>query len=342
MAVVFLILVLAAAAAMLALGVMVFDSHKGDAASRGLAQFFALAAASSLWLLLGGALLICRARSGFPGSDGRIVLMLYVVAAAGQFAALTILGDLESGDRFESLLRLAVVVSPGPVILYCLWNFFPGLRALIPAGTANAAAGLSLIAVSAIPWLVMAPSFSASAKRSEERQAAFAEVRAQDQKLAAEVRALPADALLAAFLTFTDVPPGKESDGRAAAIERMRTLPRLREQAVELLNNRDMRILRDLRDLGLEMTPDLCEAGRKCARQVVEQFKPPASAPEFDTIETRLSAYSQSIAWMLKNGCDCKTEIAALEQTVRLYPFSYPRKWFVDNLLEMQGKPREP
>ena len=36
---------------------------------------------------------------------------------------------------------------------------------------------------------------------------------------------------------------------------------------------------------------------------------------------------------MVNSGCDCKEEIGAIEQTVRLYPFSYPRGWFTDGFV---------
>jgi hypothetical protein len=55
-----------------------------------------------------------------------------------------------------------------------------------------------------------------------------------------------------------------------------------------------------------------------------------------------MSTHMDGIDWLQENGCDCKDVYAAFEQTLRLYPESYPRKWAIDHLLEKQGKPRQP
>jgi hypothetical protein len=89
------------------------------------------------------------------------------------------------------------------------------------------------------------------------------------------------------------------------------------------------------------MTPSLCETGRLCARHVAGLLQPPTPATTFDSMETRLSSYSQSIRWLRQHGCDCREEIAVFEETVRLYPESYPGKWFLDSLAEMRKEPGE-
>src|SRR5579864_3147016 len=106
MTVFFSILLCVALVMTAAVGGMVSDFHKSDAAGRGMTQAFATFASIFLWLLLGGLVVLCAVRGGFPGLGAVVALVLYVGAAAGHFAALSTLEHLESGDHFESLLRL--------------------------------------------------------------------------------------------------------------------------------------------------------------------------------------------------------------------------------------------
>jgi hypothetical protein len=189
-----------------------------------------------------------------------------------------------------------------------------------------------------IPWFLKQP--VAAAK--EARMQAYREERARDLKILDGVETLPDDTAIAAFLAYVDMPPGKAADFRGAAIARMKAIPGRQQEIEDLLNQLDPRMLSALRDLDLKMTPSLCEAARKCAQNVAGKLKPSDFAPAFDSVETTFNDYSQRLAWMVDNGCDCRREIAGLEQAARLYPESFPRKWFTDHLMELQGKSREP
>jgi hypothetical protein len=338
MSVLFSILLFSAASLAAVVSNLVFAFHESDAAGQGLTRAFAFLGAIVLWLLIGGLLAICGVRGGLPGFTWVVVLILYVPAVAGYFAAVSTLDQLASGQRFESLLRGVTVALPYLAILFSAWNFFPALRALLPVRTTGLAAGLLSIALSAVPWLVMAPAHRVIAARQE----ALLESWDRLQQLIKEVDSMPADTPLAGFLYFAYEAPDKLGYVHSAAIGRMRRLPQRQEEVEELLGNRDFRILGDLGSLELHMTPGLCQGGRSCARIVAEKAKPSDAAPDFDSAEALITPYVVGIRWLQDNGCDCKDEVAAIEQTFRLYPFSYPRKWFIDGLLEMQGKPREP
>lgn len=316
----------------IAVGGMVFDFHKSDAAGRGMTQAFAMFASILLWLVLGGLVVLCAVRGGFAGLGAIVALILCVGAAAGHFVALTTLGHLESGDRFESLLRLVAIAAPFLVIACCAWNFFPGLRSLAPATVVNGVVALAIAFLAATPWVVKGPSDSMTTSRDQARQKAFNDKRAREETLIAAINNLPLDTPMAQFVPYTDVPLREGSDSRQAAIARMRLLPNRQRETVELLDKLDTRFFRLLDGLDLEMTPALCDAARKCLRNVVEQEKPPTPPPPFDSAESRFDSYTIIMRWLLEHGCDCKEEIAAFEQMVLLYPDSSPRHWMTNNL----------
>ncbi|HEV2689359.1 MAG TPA: hypothetical protein VGV35_12420 [Bryobacteraceae bacterium] len=342
MTVFFSILLLMASVMTAAVGGMVFDFHKSDTAGQGLSRTYAAFASVFLWLLLCGVVILCGARGGFPGATVLLVIILYVGAAVAHFTALSIVGGLETGDPYESLLRLVVVAGPFVMILYCAWNFFPTLHSMIPPIVVNVLGGLLIALLAATPWLVKGPSNALTAARKDARLKAYQDEQARQKALIASIENLPLDTPLGNFLFYTDVPLRQGSASRQAAIARMKLLPRRHRDAEELLEKLDTRLLRELQDLELEMTPALCQGGRKCARKWLEQIKPSNPAPSFESIEDSLTSYSLGIQWLLKNGCDCKEEIAMFEQTVRQYPESSPRTWFIDNLRRLQAKPEMP
>jgi hypothetical protein len=340
MTVFFSILLCVALVVTAAVGGMVSDFHKSDAAGRGMTQAFAMFASILLWLALGGLVVLCAVRGGFPGVAALVALILWIGAAAGHFAALSTLEHLESGDRFESLLRLVINLAPFLVMACCAWNFFPGLRSLAPAAVVNGVAALVIACLAATPWIVKGPSDSMATARNQERQKAFNDKRAREEALIATIKNLPLDTPMAQFVPYTDVPLREGSDSRQAAIARMRLLPKRQRDAEELLDKLDTRFFRLLDGLDLEMTPALCDAARKCLRNIVEQEKPPIPAPPFDSVESRFDSYTIVMRWLLEHGCDCKEEIAAFEQMVLLYPDSSPRHWMTNYLRTLQnGKP---
>jgi len=336
MTVFFSLLLCVALVLTMAVGGMVFDFHKSDAAGRGLTQAFAMFASILLWLVLGGLVVLCAARGAFQGLTAIAALILCGGAAAGHFAALTTLGHLESGDRFESLLRILAITGPFLVSACCTWNFFPGLRSLAPAAAVNGAAALAIVLLAATPWVVKGPSDSMTTARNQARQQAFEEKRAREEALVATINNLPLDTPTAQFVAYTDVPLREESSSRQAAIARIRSLTSRQRDAEELLDKLDTRFFRLLDGLELEMTPALCEAAKKCLRNIVEQEKPPTPAPLFDSVESRFDSYTITMRWLLEHGCDCKQEIAAFEQMVLLYPDSSPRHWMTNYLQSLR------
>jgi hypothetical protein len=320
---------------------LVFTFNQSDPPGDAMSEGFAFLGAIVLWIIAAGLLIVCGMREGFEGPGPLIVLAFFIAAVSGHVAALNILSDLHKGDRFLSLLRCVTVAIPCAVLAFSAWSFFLPLRSIIPAGIAYSAFGLSMIAMSVIPWMVRGPSRADRAAKNKP----FLEAWERQQQLIKEVDALPADTVFTDFLPYayesydrsTNVPDYLHS----AAVGRMRRVPNRQAEVERLLNNSDARLLGDLDALDIQMTPAICEGGKKSARAAADKIAGSDLAPSFEDFERSVTPYIVGIRWLAKNNCDCKPELASIEQTARRYPFSYPRKWFIDSLLELQGKPPE-
>ena len=341
MTVFFSLLLFVAAMLTCVIGAGLLEYHKSDAAGQGLATAFTFFEAIALSAILAVLLLMCGASGGLRGASRAVAPMLYVGTISALFIALRLLEKLQPGDRFQLLLQVAATASPALLILYSAWSFFPGLRERIPALAANAGIGVPLLFLCTAAWIVMGPARAATAAREQKQVQAFAEARRRDEALVAEIRALPDSTALAAFLRYleplSNSAVDSQIDVRGAALRRMSKLPQRQAEAETLLQQQDTRVLRNLADLDLQMTPRLCEGARKSLNKAAEELKPAAPATEFD--ERWLDPYTINIRWLLENQCDCKAEVDGLEQTLRLYPESFARKRTLDYLDYLQGKP---
>jgi hypothetical protein len=341
MTAIFILLLCLAALLVLVISAGVFDYHKSDAAGQGLATAFTFLGAIALAVLLAALLLMSGLSGGLKGVSGAVAPVLYAGTVSALFIALRLLEKLQPGDRFQWLLQVVVVVSPALLILYSAWSFFPGMRERIPALGANLGIALPLLVLSLAAWVVKSPSDAATAARDQAQVQAFAEAQRRDQARVAEIKALPDPSPLASFLAYTEARPqgtiDSQVDVRGAALARISKLPNRQADAEALLNQSDTRVLRNLADLDLEMTPRLCAGARKSLSKAAEELKPPAPGTSFE--ESSLDPYTINIRWLLENKCDCKAEEEALEQSIRLYPDSFARKRTLDYLDFLQGKP---
>jgi hypothetical protein len=341
MTVIFILLLGLAALLALVIGASLFEYHKSDAAGQGMATAFTFFEAIIMAVLLAALLSMSGLSGGLRGASGAVAMVLYAGTVSALFIAVRILEKLQPGDRFQSLLQLVAVVSPGLLILYSAWSFFPGVRERIPAVGANLGIGLPILVLSVAAWVVKGPGDAATAARQQAQMQAFAEAQRRDEALVAEIKALPAGSPLAAFLAYTEARPqetiNSQIDVRGAALARMSQLPNRQAEAEALLNQSDTRVLRNLADLDLQMTPRLCAGARKSLNKAAEELKPPTPTTNFE--ESSLDPYTINIRWLLENQCDCKAEVEELEQTIRLYPDSFARKRTLDYLDFLQGKP---
>jgi hypothetical protein len=312
--------------------------HESDAAGQGLTRAFAFLAAIAVWILLGVLLLLCGKRAAFRGGASLAATVFLLVAAASTFAALGALDDLQSGDRFEMPLRVLVALLPLTVLLACVWVFFPALQAAIPPKTGRLAAAALLLALSSAAWIVGVRARRETRRRELEVYQRFEEGRQEDARRIAEMDALPADAPMSVYLAYTQKTSERESDVPTAAIARMSKLPRRQAEAEELLEKGDLRVFEAVDRLELVATPRLCAGARLCLRREAEILRPSATASTFDAAERRVNEAMRAVPWLLKSGCDARPEIAQVAAAVRLYPDSYPRKWFLDYVDRLQSE----
>ncbi|HKD11359.1 MAG TPA: hypothetical protein VKE50_04750, partial [Thermoanaerobaculia bacterium] len=272
------------------------------------------------------------------GAGSLAAAVLFFAAAASAFAALGVLDDLQRGDRFEIPLRVLVGLLPLTVLLACLWAFFPALQAAISPRNGRLAAAAVLVVLSSAVWIMAVPARRESRRRELEVYQRFEEGRREDARRIAEMDALPADAPMSDYLAYTQVTSERESDVPAAAIGRMSKLPNRQAEAEELLEKGDLRVFEALDRLELAATPRLCAGARLCLRREAETLRPSATAPTFDAAERRVNEAMRSVPWLVKSGCDTRPEIGEVAAAVRLYPDSYPRKWFLDYAERLQSE----
>jgi hypothetical protein len=305
MTVAFVLLLVFAAVVALLVTALASDFHSSDAAGNGMAQGFAYLGAIVFWVVVGVLLILCGVRSGFGAARVLAVVFALAIAVTSQFMAMSLLEDMSGGDPYEKLLWASVGVVAFAFVLYLGWAFFPPLHRL-PAMAANVGFGVI------------------------------------DQAKVKEIQALSPETPFSAFLPYTELDPSKSSDARQAALDRMKATPKKQAEVEGLLAQGDTRVLRVLRNLEVEVTPQLCAGGKKAAVLVAEELKPRAGRNTFEELEPKMNGYMDGMQWLNETGCDMKPEFGLLEQTVRMYPDSFPRQWSLDWLLELQGKPRQP
>lgn len=341
MTVIFILLLCVAALLVLVIRAGLSGYHKSDAAGQGLATAFTFFEAMVLAVLLAVLLLMSSMSGGLKGPSGAVAAVLYAGTVSALFIALRILEKLQPVDRFQMLLQLVVVICPELLILYSAWGFFPGMRERVSVLGANLGIGLPLLLLSATAWLLKGPSDAAVAARHKAQMQAFAKVRRRDEALVVKIKELPDGSPLAAFVDYAEVRPQGAIDSvvdvRGAALSRMSKLPDRQADAEALLHQSDTRILRNLADLDLQMTPRLCAGARKSLSKAAEEIKPPGPTASFE--ESLLNPYTINIRWLLENKCDCKAEVEELKQAIRLYPDSFAQKRVLDYLDFLQGKP---
>lgn len=305
--------------------------NRDDPATRGIGVGVAYLCTILVAAILLALLIMCWSRGSLPRGAGPVALLMLAAVVAAMFVSLSILDD-DARARFQSLLPAVVGLAPAVALLFCVWNFYPSVRSLLPASAVQGGAALSIVVLSAIPWLAFAPGKAAVSERNR----TYEEFQQREKVLLAEVDALPAATPLEVYLRYTDQPVGSGSLVPGRAKYRMARLPGRQEQAEALVNAVDLRMFRLLPDLELAMSPAICEGGRKCARKFIAESAPPQPAPQWDTVEPRFTASTIAIEWMQDHGCDCKAELSALADVVRQYPDSYPRKWYLDGLARHQ------
>lgn len=323
MDIVAVILILLAAFLTIGVGVNVGSLHSSDAAGNGLAQGFAMVLAIGDWIVLAILLLVCGARGGFPRFSGVVMLFAFALAVAGQGIAMRLLMGSGTEGAAATLLSIVTVAAPVLLILRTAWGIFPPLRASVPELAGSWAPIVLLILVSLVPiWFRSGkhPQPVAVIVPFTETQ------KAQDQQhlleTLAAIEALPVNSnLFAAIVHCADPEPSIRSAARAKA----RTFVNRQAEAEQFLASGHDATLREIPNFDLAPTPALCQSAKK-SLDAKARIKPFDNDPiRIEDAEREVAPYIDTMRWLLTHRCDCKTEIAGLEQAVGRFASS-PRR----------------
>ena len=96
-------------------------------------------------------------------------------------------------------------------------------------------------------------------------------------------------------------------------------------------------LFKQLPFLDLQMTPAVCAGSRKIIPALLERFHPyQHDSTLFLEIRVNVSDYTQSMRWLLENGCDCTPEIAQIETATMQFKDTPERATFLSDLAELK------
>lgn len=280
--------------------------HGSDAAGNALAQAFAVLVSIGLWILLAVLLVITAVNGGAPAWWNTAALVLFPVCAISNFVAIALLRD----NLYQARWPLAV-----PALMPLLL-LFVALRPM----TVPAALWAVLAALSVLPWpaLVYRTLYG---RRDRERAAAEYKA-AEPQRLeqerlgrVASFEKLDDSSPLQDWLEFTS----SDDELRDRALAAIRMSPRRQADAEQMMREGRTHVLLDLPDFDVQATPPICEGTRRAMRELVDFMQPSlnSSGPIYLSRNERIQLYRRGIAWAIEHGCECATELAAIEEAIR-------------------------
>jgi hypothetical protein len=304
--------------------------HASDAAGNGLADAFAWFCAIAAWLVVLVLLLMCAARDGYPRYSGIGALLAFVLGIAGQVTALQILTGSKAEGAAATLLPIVTVAVPALFLARAAWGILPAVRTLAP-GTAGAWAPLLLVILISLVPFAYRPKYaaersaalaSAAAARLENERQYKAKDEQRVQEILARIAALPVGSNLFQALEYCSDPDSRIRD---AARAKARTFTHRQADAEDFLSQAHGATLRELPNLDVVLTPAMCQFARKALAEK-GSLKPFDNDPiRIEDAETQVAPYVETMHWLGQKGCDCKAEIAAIEQAVRRFADS-PRR----------------
>ncbi len=331
------ILILAAGILTIGVAANVGSLHTSDAAGNGMADAFAWFGVIGLWIILSVLLLVCGARGGFSRFSGIAMLFPFVLGIAGQIVALEVLTASKVPGAAATLLPIVITVAPMLVIIRAAWGIFPDLRSSVPEIAGGWAPIVLLVLISLVPFLFR-PAFVAK-EAAARAEAAAAQAASQQKKKAEDdqriqetldkIAALAGDShLFSAIVYCADAEPVIREAARAKA----RSFSKRQAEAEELLGEAHGATLRELPNFDLAATPKVCESAKKmlAAKAAIQPFD--NDPIRIEDAEREVAPYIETMRWLLANGCDCKAEIAGLEQSVARFARSQRREKLLADL----------
>jgi hypothetical protein len=318
-----------------ALAATVFNLHSSDAAGNGLAQVYAVVNTFALWLALLVLTIVAVARGGGAGWMKAGAMILCVASCAACIGALQLL--TARGDAAVKWPVIVPLLAPPLLIAYGAWALVPTAQQSISVTAAALAFGIPLLTLSLAPW----PSVIERAQRIDRQRAANESKFAQ--QLVAEREARRQEKL-ARMATFTDATPlwewlgliDRDSPVREEAIARTRALPRRQADAELMLARGATAPLLEAAAIDLQATPAFCASARTYLRERATNLRPSGDPVPYTAVAGRIEMFVPALDWLKAKGCDCGSEVAAIDDVVRAYPDSPERRQFLDRLARLR------
>jgi hypothetical protein len=296
---------------------LLHDAGRSDAAGDSLNDAFTALFGMALWTVLAGLMLVAFKNGKMPAWAALGALVLVPLAGYASFVSANLTAR-------QGGLALAVPgLAPQVIVLYALWVRIPALVRTLPETIASVLAGGALAAlIAASVWTSHLDALAAPARQAAQ-QAAYEQMRAEQDRVAAESRArdeakfagLSPDSPLRDFLGYLN-----GSDLRArVAMEGARHAKSRQADAVALLRERDRMVdMRELWQLDVEATPELCQAYDAVLRKAALKIDPGYSNRLGEAID--LEFQLPNLKWLVAQHCDLHavlTDLAARLRVVR-------------------------
>ncbi len=239
------------------------DAGHSDAAGDSLTDAFVALFAIALWIVLGGLMLVAFKNGKMPTWAAIGALVLLPLSGYASFTAANLYAN------YHGWAFIVPVLVPPVIVFHALWIRIPTLVAILSETITSALAGCAIVALMAASiWASYLDELAAPARESA-LQAAYENMRAEQEKASAEYRARD-DAKFAALSpnsrcaissnTSTAVTPAP-----AQAMEDARHAKSRQADAIALLQARDRIVdMRELWQLNIEATPALCRPMTPC------------------------------------------------------------------------------
>jgi hypothetical protein len=291
------------------------DAGHSDAAGNAITDAFLALIGGALWIALAGLLLIAFKNGQMPIWAALGAFMLYPAAGYASFVS----ADLYVHQRGWAYIVPGLI--PPVIVLYALWIRIPALVATVSETIVSALSGCAIVAlIMASMWASYVDSLVAPA-RQEAQQAAYEATRAEQERVAAEDRARD-EAKFAALGPASSLSDYLEylngSDSRALkAMEGARNARSRQSDAVALLRSRRrLTDMRELWQLNIEATPELCDAYRVALREAALKIDPSYSNRLSEAIE--LEFQLPNLKWLVRARCELKDVLAGLATRLRV------------------------
>jgi hypothetical protein len=291
------------------------DAGRSDAAGNGITDAFIALFGALLWGALIGLSLVAFKNGKMPAWAAVGALVLVPIACYASFVS----ADLYARQRGWALI--VPVLLPPLIVLYALWIRIPALVATVSETIASVLAGCALAVLIAASIGTSYLDSLAAPARQEAQQAAYEQMRAEQERVSAEDRArdeakfasLGPASSLGDYLEYLN-----GSDSRAAQAMEGARHANSRQADVEALlkSGRRLTDLRELWQLNVEATPALCNAYRVSLAGAALKIDPSYSNRLGEAIE--LEFQLPNLKWLVGARCDLKDVLTDLARRLRI------------------------